>query len=191
VTASAPLEAALPFIGWRGAFWLVAGLAASIAALIFFAMPEKDGSHPAATCATPCAVCGRSCRRGCSGALRRSRPSSPAASWRCRAVGGALADGGEWLQPGAGGQPSVLAQHRHAGGQLSIGAWAMPLAARGIPPLRLMQVGLFVSMVVEALIIGEVGPTLLLWCVLGAVSATGAQMYGVVAGCSRCTSPAG
>ena len=46
VTASAPLEAALPFIGWRGAFWLVAGLAASIAALIFFAMPEKDGSHP-------------------------------------------------------------------------------------------------------------------------------------------------
>jgi hypothetical protein len=58
-------------------------------------------------------------------------------------------------------------------GQLSIGAWAMPLAARGIPPLRLMQIGLFVSLVVEALIIGEIGSTLILWCVLGAVSASG------------------
>jgi predicted MFS family arabinose efflux permease len=42
VTASAPLEAALPFLGWRGAFWLVAALAAGVAALIFFSMPEKE-----------------------------------------------------------------------------------------------------------------------------------------------------
>jgi hypothetical protein len=67
-------------------------------------------------------------------------------------------------------------------GQLSIGAWATPLARRGFTPLHMMQVGLFLSMVVLGLILVEVGPTLLLWCVLGYVSATGAQMYGVVAG---------
>ena len=67
-------------------------------------------------------------------------------------------------------------------GQLSIGAWATKLATRGITPLRLMQIGLFLTMVVEALIITELGPTIPLWCALGIVSATGAQMYGVVAG---------
>ena len=67
-------------------------------------------------------------------------------------------------------------------GQVSIGTWAIPLAARGVPPLRLMQIGLFASMVVEALIIAQVGPTLALWCLLGVVSATGAQLYGVLAG---------
>jgi hypothetical protein len=41
-----------------------------------------------------------------------------------------------------------------------------------------MQVGLFLTMVVEGLIIAEAGSTLVLWCVLGVVSATGAQMYG-------------
>jgi hypothetical protein len=54
-----------------------------------------------------------------------------------------------------------------------------------------MQVGLFLSMVVEGLIIAEAGPTLVLWCVLGVVSATGAQMYGVVAGLFPCTCRAG
>ncbi|HOB44642.1 MAG TPA: MFS transporter [Zoogloea sp.] len=183
VTASAPLEAALPFIGWRGAFWLVAGLAASIAALIFFAMPEKDGSHP---------------RGDLRHALRGVREVlSARVFWGFAAqsaffTGGFMALQGLWAMPWLmevnGYSRALAANHLfwlNVGmliGQLSIGAWAMPLAARGIPPLRLMQIGLFVSLVVEALIIGEIGSTLVLWCVLGAVSASGAQMYGVLSG---------
>ncbi len=183
VTASAPLEAALPFVGWRGAFWVVAALAAGIAALIFLAMPEKDdGTHR---------VDLQSALRGVSDVLSAGRFWS----FSVRSAfftGGFMALQGLWAVPWLmevnGYSRSVAADHLFwlnigmLAGQLSIGAWATRLAARGITPLRLMQVGLFLTMVVEGLIIAEAGSTLVLWCVLGVVSATGAQMYGVVAG---------
>lgn len=183
VTASAPLEAALPFLGWRGAFWVVAVLAAAIAALIFFAMPEKDeGTH---------AVDLQNALRGVAEVLSAGRFWSFSGQ-SAFFTGGFMALQGLWAVPWLmevnGYSRSVAADHLFwlnvgmLAGQLSIGAWATRLAARGITPLRLMQVGLFLTMVVEGLIIAEAGSTLVLWCVLGIVSATGAQMYGVVAG---------
>jgi len=44
LTASAPVEAMLPFLGWRGVFWLIAGVAAAISAFMFFALPN-DAPH--------------------------------------------------------------------------------------------------------------------------------------------------
>ena len=183
VTASAPLEAALPFLGWRGAFWVVAVLAAAIAALIFFAMPEKDeGTH---------AVDLQNALRGVAEVLSAGRFWSFSGQ-SAFFTGGFMALQGLWAVPWLmevnGYSRSVAADHLFwlnvgmLAGQLSIGAWATRLAARGITPLRLMQVGLFLTMVVEGLIIAEAGSTMVLWCVLGIVSATGAQMYGVVAG---------
>ncbi len=183
VTASAPLEAALPFLGWRGAFWVVAALAAGIAALIFLAMPEKDeGTHR---------VDLQSALRGVVEVLSAGRFWSFSGQ-SAFFTGGFMALQGLWAVPWLmevnGYSRGVAADHLFwlnigmLAGQLSIGAWATRLAARGITPLRLMQVGLFLTMVVEGLIIAEAGSTLVLWCVLGVVSATGAQMYGVVAG---------
>lgn len=183
VTASAPLEAALPFFGWRGAFWVVAALAAGIAALIFLAMPEKDeGTH---------GVDLQSALRGVTEVLSAGRFWSFSGQ-SAFFTGGFMALQGLWAVPWLmevnGYSRSVAADHLFwlnvgmLAGQLSIGTWATRLAARGITPLRLMQVGLFLTMVVEGLIIAEAGSTLVLWCVLGIVSATGAQMYGVVAG---------
>jgi len=183
VTASAPLEAALPFLGWRGAFWVVAALAAGIAALIFLAMPEKDeGTH---------GVDLQSALRGVTEVLSAGRFWSFSGQ-SAFFTGGFMALQGLWAVPWLmevnGYSRSVAADHLFwlnvgmLAGQLSIGTWATRLAARGITPLRLMQVGLFLTMVVEGLIIAEAGSTLVLWCVLGIVSATGAQMYGVVAG---------
>ena len=183
VTASAPLEAALPFLGWRGAFWVVAALAAGIAALIFLAMPEKDeGTH---------GVDLQSALRGVTEVLSAGRFWSFSGQ-SAFFTGGFMALQGLWAVPWLmevnGYNRSMAADHLFwlnigmLAGQLSIGAWATRLAARGITPLRLMQVGLFLTMVVEGLIIAEAGSTLVLWCVLGIVSATGAQMYGVVAG---------
>ncbi|MDD2988063.1 MAG: MFS transporter [Zoogloea sp.] len=183
VTASAPLEAALPFLGWRGAFWVVAALAAGIATLIFLAMPEKDGGGHGVDL--------QSALRGVTEVLSAGRFWSFSGQ-SAFFTGGFMALQGLWAVPWLmevnGYSRSVAADHLFwlnvgmLAGQLSIGTWATRLAARGITPLRLMQVGLFLTMVVEGLIIAEAGPTLVLWCALGIVSATGAQMYGVVAG---------
>jgi MFS family permease len=36
-----PMQSLLPFIGWRGAFWLLAGIAAGVAIWIFLVVPES------------------------------------------------------------------------------------------------------------------------------------------------------
>lgn len=46
LTASAPVEAALPLLGWRGVFWIIAVVAFVVAVMIFRALP--DASAPAA-----------------------------------------------------------------------------------------------------------------------------------------------
>jgi sugar phosphate permease len=183
VTASAPLEAALPVLGWRGAFWTVAALAAAVAALIFFAMPEKEDTHAHGDL--------QDALRGVVEVLRAR------AFWRFAAqsaffTGGFMALQGLWAVPWLmevnGYSRARAADHLfwlNVGmlcGQLFIGAWATPLAARGVTPVRLMQIGLSVSLVLEVLIIAGIGPTLPLWGLLGVVSASGAQMYGVLSG---------
>ena len=183
VTASAPLEAMLPFIGWRGAFWAVAALSAGSAALIFFSMPDKDGGHGGETL--------QEALRGVREVLT-AREFWGFSGQSAFFTGGFMALQGLWAVPWLmevnGYSRALAADHLFwlnigmLAGQLSIGAWAMPLARRGFTPLHMMQVGLFVSMGVLGLIVAEIGPTLVLWCVLGCVSATGAQMYGVVAG---------
>lgn len=47
VLATAPAEAALPYIGWRGIFWLMGGASLAAAAWMFLAMPEKPAAQPA------------------------------------------------------------------------------------------------------------------------------------------------
>ncbi len=183
VTASAPLEALLPFIGWRGAFWMVAALSVGSAALIFFSMPDKDDGHGGGTL--------QEALRGVREVLV-AREFWGFSGQSAFFTGGFMALQGLWAVPWLmevnGYSRALAADHLFwlnigmLSGQLSIGAWATPLARRGFTPLHMMQVGLFVSMLVLGLIIAGVGPTLPLWCVLGYVSSTGAQMYGVVAG---------
>lgn len=183
VTASAPLEAALPLIGWRGAFWGVAVMAAGVAAVIFLAMPEKPASHTESSL-------GKALRGV--GEVMTTRPFWGFAAQSAFFTGGFMALQGLWAVPWLmevnGYSREVAADHLLVlnlgmlAGQLSIGTFATPLAKRGVTPLRLMQVGLFISMVVIGLIVAKIGSTQVLWCLLGVVSSTGAQMYGVLAG---------
>ena len=47
VLATAPAEAVLPHIGWRGIFWLMGGFSFAAAVWMFLAMPEKPAAQPA------------------------------------------------------------------------------------------------------------------------------------------------
>lgn len=44
VLTTAPVEAALPWLGWRGVFWLLAGLALAVAAWIYASVRDKPGA---------------------------------------------------------------------------------------------------------------------------------------------------
>lgn len=44
VAATAPAEIALPYLGWRGIFWLLGGISLATAAWMFLAMPEKPAA---------------------------------------------------------------------------------------------------------------------------------------------------
>jgi sugar phosphate permease len=44
VLATVPVEAALPAIGWRGVFWLLAGMSAAVAAWIFLSVRDQPRS---------------------------------------------------------------------------------------------------------------------------------------------------
>ena len=148
VTASAPLEALLPFIGWRGAFWAVAALSVSSAALIFFSMPDRDDGHGSETCRRPARRAGGAGGAGSSGVFgavgflhRRlhGAPGPVAVPWLMEVNGysrALAADHLFWLNIGHAGRPAV-----HQGR-------ATPLARRLATPLHMMQVGLFLSMVV-------------------------------------------
>jgi predicted MFS family arabinose efflux permease len=43
VLTTAPVEWALPYLGWRGVFWLLAGIALAVSAWIFFSVADKPG----------------------------------------------------------------------------------------------------------------------------------------------------
>lgn len=57
LTATLPVTMALPLIGWRGIFWIVAALLLAVSAAIFFLLRDVEasfaGSAPAASAAAP------------------------------------------------------------------------------------------------------------------------------------------
>ncbi len=181
VTASAPLEAALPVLGWRGAFWCVAGLALVVAGVIYWIMPEPaQPAHPSDLSHTLKGVA------EVFAAPRFWRYAGQAAFF----TGGFMAVQGLWAVPWLmqvnGYSRAEAATHLvwlnlgMLSGQFSIGRFATRLASLGITTPRLMAGGLATVLVVEALILLRIGPTLVLWAAFGYFAATGAQIYGVV-----------
>lgn len=181
VTASAPLEAALPFLGWRGAFWCLVVLAVAIGAAIYFVMPEAPAEQR-----------GGDLSHALEGVVK---VFSAPTFWRYAAqasffTGGFMAVQGLWAVPWLmqvnGYSRAQAADHLvwlnlgMLAGQFAIGALATRLATRGLTPARLMAIGLAAVMGLEGLIIVQVGPTTLLWLLFGFFAATSAQVYGVV-----------
>lgn len=178
LTASAPVEAMLPWLGWRGVFWLIAALAAAIALLVFWQMPhERPAVEPARVSDTLRSVVDIFCAAPflryapsamfCSGGFMALQ-SLWAVPWLMYVAGLGLAESARYL---------VWLNLGMLCGQLGIGLFATRLAHRGIRSLHLLCGGYVGLLLVEMLIWGQLPGQGAFWFLLGACSAVNAQGY--------------
>lgn len=167
LSASLPLEAALPLIGWRGVFAGLAVLTLIVAALLL-SVPENHKGIAAESFAAQL--------RGvtqvfASRALWRFGPQM------AMLMGGFMALQSLWAVPWLiqvnGYTLSVAAEHLFAlnlaliAGLLAIATGSDWLARRGLTPQRLLALGSALSVAVGFAILFDAANTLLLWSLLG------------------------
>lgn len=181
LTASAPFGWALPLIGWRGAFFALAGVS-TLAALVIFTTPDK----PAETG-----------REDFTAQLRGlAQVFSSRIFWRFAPqtgliVGGFMAIQGLWAVPWlmnfSGYSREVAASHLlltsigMLTGFISIAAFITRLAARGIHPERILISGMGGGLLISLLIVEGGAATHLLWFGMGIVFSVGNLSYALLA----------
>lgn len=180
LTASVPVEAVLPFLGWRGLFWAIAATALFASVLLWRSLPEagRGGIAP----------------RGSLGDALRVVAGiyvTPAflrfAASSTFFVGGFMALQSLWVVPWLMhvdgfdlGQAAAMLVVLNLGslcGQLSIGLMGVRLAHRGIGALALLRWGYVGVLAVQVAILFSAGPAPLLWFVFGMLSAANSQTY--------------
>lgn len=182
LAATAPAEALVGALGWRGMFELLAVLCVGVALLVFFAVPEKPLPGQGQTLAAQIA------------GFRRIFAMST--FWRIVlpyviAQATYLALQGLWLGPWlydvAGASRDGVARYLfttalgYIAGSIFFGTAADRLAQRGISRLTVYKLGLVVSLVMLALVATGAHPGLALILALYAFSGTSAAMsYALV-----------
>ncbi|HRP94706.1 MAG TPA: MFS transporter [Rhodocyclaceae bacterium] len=178
LTASAPVEALLPLLGWRGIFWAIAAFAAAVATFIFVSLP-REAEHAS---------------RESVGAAFRSvgHIFASAAFLRFASAamfftGGFMALQSLWAVPwlmnvnhlslGEAAVHLVVLNLGMLAGQLAIGMLGTHLARRGVTPLRMIRIGFSAMLLVQILILANIGAVMPLWFVLGVLSSVNAQTY--------------
>lgn len=181
LSASLPMEALLPWLGWRGIFWLVCALCVLVAYGLWRYSPEHPGhDRQQSVWAAMCEV-GRIFK---SSALWRMAPHAAFVSGGFMALQGLWAV--QWMMQAGGMARADAADHLFIlgigmlGGQFAIGVLVERWAEQGIPPLRMMHLGVGLMLVTEVCIISGIGPSRLQWLLLGMFAASSAQMYGVL-----------
>lgn len=177
LATSVPVEAVLPLIGWRGVFLLLAGLGTAVALGLFFSVPDKASDHH------------ESLRDQLAGLGRIFLTRS---YWRFAPqgsliVGGFMAIQGLWAVPwmitvngmSRTDAAEVLFSMGIAMliGFLFVALATVPLARRGVTPMRLLTGGMATALLVEAAIIAELAPPWLLWSLLGLCFSLGNLAY--------------
>lgn len=184
LTASVPVEAALPLVGWRGVFWIVAAVALGASVLIFRSLPDDAGPGRRESAGEALKVV--------AGIYLSPQFLRFAGSSLCF-IGGFMALQSLWVVPwlmnvnhldiGNAARILVLLNLGMLGGQLSIGLLGTALARRGVKPLNLMQFGYCMVLIVELLILFDGGPPAVLWFLLGLLSAVNSQTYLASSAC--------
>lgn len=167
LTASVPVEAALPLMGWRGVFLLVAALLV-LAAGFVMTVPDKT----VASAGEPFSQQIRTL-----GGIYGSRTFWRFAPQSSLTVGGFMAVQGLWAVPWLL-EVNGLTRAEAAGilllmslamlvGFLFVATCSVWLARRGITPMQLLTGGMGLALVVELAIILDLAPAPWLWPMLG------------------------
>ncbi len=178
LTASAPVEAVLPVLGWRGVFWVIAGVALGAALFVMRSLPDEAAQASEDSVGAALVVVGRIYA---SAAFLRFAASSTFF------VGGFMAMQSLWAVPwlmnvsgldlAEAARMLVVLNVGMLSGQLSIGMLGTRLARRGVHALQMLQWGYGGMLVVQCAILFDVGPPALSWFLLGMLSAVNAQAY--------------
>lgn len=178
--ASSPLSALLPVLGWRGIFFAIAGLSL-VVALLIFTSPEKTGRAERETLAKQLAGLAT---------IFTSRAFWRFAPQTTLVVGGFMALQGLWALPFMT-QVDQLAREKAANvlllmavammiGFLFIAFFVRRLAQAGLPPARLLAIGIGCGLVATLGIVLQVAPAWLLWPMLGLVFAVSNLAYALL-----------
>jgi MFS family permease len=180
LTATTPIGWVLPLIGWRGAFFGLSALTLC-AALAVFSTPEKNKVGASETLAEQL--------RGLGSILVNP------VFWRfapqtAMVVGGFMAVQGLWAVPwlmnfngltrDAAAFHLLLTGISMLIGFLAIAAFVAPLKRRGIPPERILLVGMGAGVLVNVAIALDLLPTPLAWALMGLVFSVGNLSYALL-----------
>lgn len=178
LTASVPLEALLPILGWRGVFWIVAGVALALSWLIWRSLP----ANPVEAASEPL----RDTLRGVVLIFRSPHFLRFAAS-ATFFIGGFMALQALWVVPwlmqvnrfdlAQAAQMLVVMNLGMLLGQFGIGLLGTRLVRRGVRPANIMQAGYLGLLVVQLAILLDSGALSVLWFLFGLLSAVNSQTY--------------
>ena len=181
ITASLPLEFALPLLGWRGVFQGLTFLLVAVAALIFFSVPQREAGVSRDSLAAQL--------KDVAGILAHR------VFWRFAppmtlVTGGFLAVQGLWAVPWL---MNVDGLTRHQAAEvlfalnlamlvshLGIATFAVRLARAGITPSRLLLGGFGVALASQAAMLAGLGPAMPLWFAYGVGVSGGSLSYSLL-----------
>lgn len=177
LSASVPVEAALPLFGWRGMFVLFAGLLVAVAAGLM-TVPDKAPGHQSESLGHLI---------GSLGQIFGSRAYWRFAPQSCLIVGGFMAIQGLWAVPWLiavndatrmeAAEVLFLMGLTMLGGFIFVAAGTVPLARRGISPMQLLGAGMGLALVVELAILLDLARPAWLWPLLGLAFSLGNIAY--------------
>lgn len=182
LVATTPVEAALHVANWRGVFTGLAILTVAVAAALWLAVPEQQGSG------TP--VGGwREQGRGVAAIFRspvfwRIAPSSVVSQASFLAIQGLWA--GPWLRDVAGLDKTAVAGYLFwvaaamVAGFLGMGQLAYRLSRRGIPPLAVAAGGMALFMLAQLALLLKLEPLWPLWVLFGFFGTAGTLNYAIL-----------
>jgi len=167
LSASVPVEAALPLLGWRGLFYLCAALLVVSAAFLMTVPDQPVGAKREAIAQQLVAL-----RQ-----ILTDRRFWRFAPQGCLAVGGFMALQGLWAVPwlmqvdglsrGEAAQVLLALALAMLVGFLFVATCSLWLARRGVSPMRLLSLGMGLALLAELAILLQLAPPLWLWPLLG------------------------